>query len=84
MTNTIGSIYSNIKTKRLQASVIGVNEEDFIGLKEILAKEYLEKYKQTYFEYLENSNKEGIFSSYEEMLFLYLCESRVEVLGINI
>ena len=76
MVNTIGSIYSNMETNRLQSSVVGVSKEDFVGLTEILACAYLGKYKQTYLEYLKNSNKEGVFESYEEMLFLYLYKKK--------
>ena len=72
MVNTIGFIYSNVQTERELSSVTGVNEMDFHLLVKILEKSYMDKYKQSYFTYLANSNKEGIFSNYEEMLFLYL------------
>lgn len=72
MVNTIGSIYSNIKSIRQMSSVTGVKDSDFKILVQILEDSYFDKYHQSYFNYLENTKKEGLFTNYEEMLFLYL------------
>ena len=81
MVNTIGSIYSNIRSIRQMSAVTGVKDSDFKILVQILEDSYFDKYHQSYFDYLENTKKEGLFSNYEEMLFLYLYSLKTGLTG---